>query len=215
MKNHLTTKWNDLKGWFFSRVLIKYFGKQITESVLIVNEDGTLPYTVTEHYVILTFNGGGKIQISKDRFWEVVNTNKRSDEPTGAFDMSNAPAFVDPTAIEAHNDFLNRDKLRPMTDVMDADSYYDKKALKKQVRNVDENRKNSGTYKVTTQGDKNIKKRLGSRKLTKEERDAFAEVEAKKNETEHGIPENVRKQLFAGGNNAEDYNPPVGPKDRG
>jgi len=82
MKNYITTKWGNLKNWFFHKIIVKIFDNQITSSILIVNEDGTLPYTVTKDFVILTLNGGGKIQINKDRFWENVRQLFAGDKNT-------------------------------------------------------------------------------------------------------------------------------------
>ena len=142
----------------------------------------------------------------------MVETNLPSSEPRPQEGfVSNAPAFVDADTIEAHNEFINRGSLRKLANVKTDDSYYDKKALKKQERESEEK---LGKYKPSTQGDKNIQKRLGTKKITEEERDKFmmnqAEMKAAKEKSGQYdvVPMTDEiKSLLTGANNADEYNP--------
>lgn len=211
MKTFFIEKWNQFKNWFFNTVILKIFGKQISSSVLIVDEDGVLPYTVTDTHVILTLNGGYKVQILKEHFNHLMEYNIIPDRPELLGSPSLAPKFVDVDAIEAHNNFENRENLRDITTVKQDDSYYDRKSLKK-----------ADTFiKDKVLEGKIIKKMVGSRTLTKDEIESALQEEHDDNVKEEidgpptiGTMSEETKKLLGGINNTEEYNPESGPRKR-
>jgi len=214
MKKFFTTKWANFKDWFYDTVIVRVFGKQISSFTLTVGEEGTLPHTITDTHVILTLNGGGKVSVSKKRFKHILEYNTPSSIPVDAVNTGPAPMFVNIDDIEAHNEFINRDNLRPLSTVRQDESYYDKKALKGQSVVAE---KFAGHHTNDPIERKIMKRRLGTRNNTKEEVDAhLAKINEENNEKVGDydvvpMSDDVKK-LFGGINNTEEYNPETGPR---